>query len=132
MPICDALRDTENLNDSIKIDVRDLPHKDGDLLRPAVVWFGENLDRSTLSSAHKAVNEAELLLVVGTSSVVYPAASFAQTAKSRGVPVYEFNLEATTESDDCFVGKAGDTLPRALGLEEEVSEVVSKRGEFGE
>lgn len=47
------------------------------------------------------INECDLCLLVGTSSVVYPAAMFAPDVANRGVPVAEFNLE-TTQSTDQF------------------------------
>ena len=54
----------------------------GELLRPGVVWFGEGLDPQVWHNAEKAVRSAELLLVAGTSAVVYPAASLVPLAKS--------------------------------------------------
>ena len=64
----------------------------GGLLRPDVVWFGEPLDLDTLNAASNAVERAEVLLVIGTSSVVYPAAGLAWMC--RGTTV-EVNPEAT-------------------------------------
>ena len=49
----------------------------GGLLRPAVVWFGEGLNSDVLGQAHDEIDECDVCLVVGTSSVVYPAAMFA-------------------------------------------------------
>ena len=48
----------------------------------------------------KELNKCDLCLVVGTSSIVYPAASFAPQVASRKVPVAEFNLEPTPVTDD--------------------------------
>lgn len=48
----------------------------------------------------KAVNECDLCLVVGTSSVVYPAAMFAPQVAYRGVSVAEFNIESTPATGD--------------------------------
>ncbi|EER09226.1 NAD-dependent deacetylase sirtuin-5, putative [Perkinsus marinus ATCC 50983] len=70
----------------ITVPIGELPHRDGRLLRPAVVWFGEALDKDTLASANKAMSSCDLLLVLGTSSVVYPAAGFADTALKRNIP----------------------------------------------
>jgi NAD-dependent deacetylase len=56
-----------------------------------------------------------LFVSVGTSGVVFPAASFVQTAKYYGAETIEFNLEATSNNlffDRHIMGKAGDTLPR--------------------
>lgn len=45
-----------------------------------------------------ALESCDICLVIGTSSVVYPAAMFAPTVARRGVPVAEFNLEKTPET----------------------------------
>ncbi|CAB1430615.1 unnamed protein product [Pleuronectes platessa] len=87
------------------------------LLRPAVVWFGETLDSDVLSRAEKVLDSCDLCLVVGTSSIVYPAAMFAPQVAARGVPVAEFNMEdtpATMRFKFHFHGPCGSTLPAAL------------------
>lgn len=87
------------------------------LLRPNVVWFGEGLDPDVLGRADYELSACDLCLVVGTSSVVYPAAMFAPQVASRGVPVAEFNLEttpATLSFGFHFEGPCGSTLPAAL------------------
>lgn len=123
-PICEALRgkgepDPEAIDARIKPE--DLPRckKDncGGLLRPNVVWFGEGLLPEVLDSAYKELNECDLCLVIGTSSIVYPAAMFAPTVASRGVTVAEFNVEvtdATTAFGYHFQGPCGSTVPVAL------------------
>ncbi len=86
----------------------------GGLLRPAVVWFGEMLPAAVWQAAERAAAAAEVLLVVGTSAVVHPAASLIPLAKSAGAKVIEVNLEETpySASLDCSLrGKAGDILP---------------------
>jgi NAD-dependent deacetylase sirtuin 5 len=97
------------------------------LLRPAVVWFGEGLDERVLNKAHSLLAACDLLLVVGTSSVVYPAAAFAPLVAEAGKPVIEINLEATENSSVCEMaiqGKAGEVLPTLLGVEEEVRAAI--------
>uniref|UniRef100_H2MC33 NAD-dependent protein deacylase sirtuin-5, mitochondrial n=1 Tax=Oryzias latipes TaxID=8090 RepID=H2MC33_ORYLA len=101
-PICPALKDKgapdPNTHDA-QIPVEQLPRCEragcGGLLRPAVVWFGESLDADVLSRSHEVLDSCDLCLVVGTSSVVYPAAMFAPQVAARGVPVAEFNMENT-------------------------------------
>lgn len=64
--------------------------------------------------------KADLILVVGTSSAVYPAAMIAPNAAQNGVPVAEFNMEETPHTSDFsfhFQGPAGKTLPDALNIE---------------
>ncbi len=56
----------------------------GGLLRPAVVWFGEALPPEAWDLAEQAIRDADVLLVVGTSAVVYPAAGLATLAPSPG------------------------------------------------
>jgi NAD-dependent deacetylase len=67
----------------------------GALLRPHIVWFGESLDEAVLEAADAAVQKCDLFLVIGTSAVVQPAASFPLMAGRRGVPVIEVNTELT-------------------------------------
>jgi NAD-dependent deacetylase len=68
-------------------------------LRPAVVWFGEALPEWALAAADEAVAACDVMLVVGTSGVVQPAASFAWAARARGAAVIEVNPEATPVSE---------------------------------
>jgi NAD-dependent deacetylase len=86
----------------------------GALLRPHVVWFGETLDMNLLQTAIKQAAESDAILVIGTSAVVYPAASIPYSAAESGARIAEINLEQTPLSsfaDWSFQGKAGDILP---------------------
>lgn len=89
----------------------------GGMLRPGVVWFGEALPTEVWQAAEKAARECELLLVIGTSAVVYPAAGLAHVAKSCGARVVEINVAETALSReiDLFVpGPSGELLPRLI------------------
>jgi NAD-dependent deacetylase len=89
----------------------------GALLRPHVVWFGESLDQEDMAQAYALIKESDLLLVVGTSAVVQPVASFPLMAKQAGAFVLEVNREPTPLSsiaDASFHGKAGELLPALL------------------
>lgn len=66
----------------------------GGRIRPGVVWFGEALPQGPWRRAMAAVTEADLLLVVGTSGVVQPAAGLADLARDRGRPVVVINPDA--------------------------------------
>ena len=91
--------------------------KCGGLLRPHVVWFGESLDSNLLQQAVQAARTAEVMLVIGTSAVVQPAASLALEAKDAGALVAEINLERTPHSDRLdfsLLGKAGEIVPRLV------------------
>ena len=59
-------------------------------IRPGVVWFGEQLDTNIVRSANEAIRQCDLLLVVGTSGVVYPAAGMIEMA-SRSALIVEIN-----------------------------------------
>lgn len=86
----------------------------GNLLRPVVVWFGESLPMGALSDAEVAAKECDLMLVVGTSGVVYPAAGLARRARGR---VVILNPEATELDDAAHAvlrGKAAQWLPELL------------------
>jgi NAD-dependent deacetylase len=89
----------------------------GGLLRPGVVWFGEPLPSEIWEEAQAATRRAEVLLVIGTSAVVYPAASLVPLAKSSGAKVVEINTDETPMSaaiDYVCRGPAGETLPQLL------------------
>ena len=89
----------------------------GALLRPDVVWFGENLPQSIWHAAVDAAERCECFLVVGTSAQVYPAAGLVEVARQAGASVIEFNLEATAASelaDVVLQGPSGRLLPEVL------------------
>ena len=67
----------------------------GSYLRPDVVWFGEMLDPAHLDRAAEAIDGCDVMLVVGTSGLVYPAAGFPEAAKRAGKMVIEINPEPT-------------------------------------
>ena len=83
----------------------------GALLRPDVVWFGEMLPPGAMERATDAIREADLLLVVGTSGVVYPAAGL--VAVHHGLSI-EINPQASGVSSACtyaIPSTAGDAVP---------------------
>lgn len=86
----------------------------GSLLRPDVVWFGEALPGEALDAAWQAAQEAEVMLVVGTSGVVQPAASLPLVAAEHGAYLAEINPQETALSrfmDVVLRGPAGEVLP---------------------
>lgn len=70
----------------------------GARLRPGVVWFGEPLPVDQLTAAQHAVEDCDLLLLIGTSGVVYPAAGLAEFARARRVDIIEINPNPTSQS----------------------------------
>jgi NAD-dependent deacetylase len=87
------------------------------LLRPHIVWFGESLWGEDLRRCDQAIRGCDLLIVIGTSGVVYPAAGFASIAKEVGALVIEINLDNTPQSnlvDLSLQGRAKDLVPLLL------------------
>lgn len=76
----------------------------GALARPDVVWFGEPLPGDELEAAWAAVQRCQVMLVIGTSALVHPAASLPLVAMRSGAYVVEFNPQPTPLSD--AVGEA--------------------------
>jgi NAD-dependent deacetylase len=89
-------------------------------LRPHIVWFGEGLDDNVWGAAMHAASECDVLLVVGTSAVVYPAASLIPIAKRhKTIPaeVIEVNLTRTDASENADIGLYGPSgviLPKLM------------------
>ncbi len=89
----------------------------GDWLRPGVVWFGEMLDAATLRWAQGAAARCDVMLVIGTSGLVYPAAALPAEALRNGAKVIIVNPQAS-ELDDIATlvvrGPAAVELPQLL------------------
>lgn len=86
-------------------------------IRPGVVWFGELLPTDAWARAEEAFATADLVLVVGTSGVVHPAAGLPEDAARRGVPVIEVNPDPSELSGVRLrlTATAADALPRLIG-----------------
>jgi NAD-dependent deacetylase len=100
-------------------DLPDLPRcpRCDELLRPDVVWFEEMLPQHVWREAREQTEACQCFLVVGTSAVVFPAASLIDTARAAGASVLEFNLEPTAASasaDVCLHGPSGQLLPELV------------------
>jgi len=89
----------------------------GDYLRPDGVWFGESLSESALQCALQAIQECQVFLSIGTSSLVQPAASFPFFALRNGGTVIEINPQTTpltTYANLSMHGNAGEVLPQLV------------------
>jgi NAD-dependent deacetylase len=87
------------------------------LLRPDVVWFGENLPEEALVMAYVAAHDCDLYFSIGTSGTVQPAASFRLWAWQSGATVVTINpevAEAPSEQHVILRGKSGEVLPALL------------------
>ena len=92
--------------------------KCGSVMKPDVVFFGEPIPYEAHRMAVEAARTCDLILVVGTSAAVYPAADIPMTAKASGAKVIEINLESTPltdrVSDYTLQGRCGEILPRVV------------------
>ncbi|KAI0316704.1 DHS-like NAD/FAD-binding domain-containing protein [Amylostereum chailletii] len=122
-PLCPSLEGTdaatpdEGAEPEIATDELPRCTQCGKLARPGVVWFGEQPVH--LEIIDKLVTKADMCLVVGTSSTVWPAAGYAQIVKENGGKVAVFNLDRSTGDEDAnflFLGPSEKTLPEALGF----------------
>lgn len=94
----------------------------GGLIRPDIVWFGEYLPEEIYSLSEHAAETCDIMFVIGTSAVVYPAANIAHIAKRNRKFLVEINIERTELSgivDVSLIGKAGEILPQILQLVKE-------------
>ncbi|CAO1622171.1 unnamed protein product [Sympodiomycopsis kandeliae] len=121
-PIAASLAGTETIPTDKTLPT--IPHNDlprcqisscNGLLRPGVVWFGESIP--LLDEIGRHISRCDLLLVLGTSSTVYPASGFAGRVINNGGTVAVFNLETTDTNQETifFQGPVEDTLPEAVG-----------------
>lgn len=113
-----------------ELDTKDLPHcpKCGSgLLRPGVVWFGEMLPQKIINDIDDFIEESkkiDLILVIGTSAKVYPAAGYIDKARAKGARVAVINMDKADtgrgglrKGDWFFEGDAGVVVPELLKLE---------------
>ena len=69
----------------------------GGIIKPDIVLYEENLDENTIKQAIKAINEADTLIILGTSLNVYPAASFIRYFKGNTLAI--INKEKTKQDE---------------------------------
>lgn len=91
----------------------------GGFLKPATISFGQSLDARELARAARAAEEADLVVALGSTLSVYPAASFPLLAARRGVPYVIINQGATEHDEASCVtlrleGEVGEIFPAAV------------------
>ncbi|UCF19723.1 MAG: NAD-dependent deacylase [Gemmatimonadota bacterium] len=89
----------------------------GSPVRPDVVWYGEMLPPGVLERAERLARSCDVMLVVGTSGMVQPAAGLPLVARSSGATVVEVNTDPshlTTQVDVFLQGRAGIVLPQIV------------------
>lgn len=100
------------------------PKCDRNLVRPGVVWFGESLPSGVLSNVAKFLNDeadVDLMMVIGTSAQVHPAAGYIDIARSKGARICVVNMDTNdapasgwSEGDWLFQGDATVIVPELL------------------
>ncbi|HEU5293170.1 MAG TPA: NAD-dependent protein deacylase [Burkholderiaceae bacterium] len=89
----------------------------GNLVRPAVVWFGETLPPAALDAAERAAQICDVALIVGTSGAVWPAAGLAALARGAGAFVVIVNPHDSEIDDQAHAvlrATAAQALPQLL------------------
>lgn len=96
----------------------ELQHDCGAWWRPDIVWFGDALDGEVIEASIEAISRCQLLVSIGTSGVVFPAAQLPLAAKKAGSTLVEINPEPTAMSDaydHCLRGSASEMLAELAG-----------------
>ncbi|MGB9836645.1 MAG: SIR2 family NAD-dependent protein deacylase [Candidatus Saccharicenans sp.] len=94
------------------------------LIKPAIVFFGERIPEAALSESFKLANQADCLIIVGTSGVVYPAAMIPQIARANQARIIEINPEPSEYTDS--VSTVYLRLPASTALLK-IEETLSKQ-----
>jgi NAD-dependent deacetylase len=111
---CHWRGDPESYFEAFRLDRRPPLCACGGFLKPATISFGQNLDPTELDRAHRAAKKADLVVALGSTLSVYPAASFPLIAAKGGAPYIIINRGATDHDYESCV---------TLRLEGEVSEI---------
>jgi NAD-dependent deacetylase len=98
----------------------------GGILKSATVSFGQQLPTDVVEEAHRWSLEADFFLVVGSSLVVYPAASFPQMARQVGAKLVIVNREATDQDSTADAVVHGDAGPTLSAIAERVEKLVRR------
>lgn len=114
---CAAMYATEEVVGRLLLQDVPVCERCGGSLKPDVILFGEAIPKKTLNEAIEKVKSTDLLITVGTSLEVYPAASFPEAAKKSGARIVSINAERTVWDDLCDYkvhGHAAEILPRIV------------------
>ncbi|ODH45284.1 hypothetical protein ACO22_00162 [Paracoccidioides brasiliensis] len=105
-------------------DLPKCPKCKNQLLRPGVVWFGESLPQQTINAVDDWIDHADkidLILVIGTSAQVFPAAGYVEMAREKGARAAVINMDTNDEppggmlpGDWFFQGDASVIVPELL------------------
>ena len=89
---------THAIVENFEVPLRERRCAEGCYWRPDIVWFEDPMNRVALQAAERALHTCDLLISIGTSGVVYPAAELPRIAVQRGIPCVEINPEETAVS----------------------------------
>ncbi len=109
-----------------KVDISQIPPRCdcGGILRPDAVFFGEMIPAQAMWRSRQAATDCDLMLVVGTSAVVHPAAMIPVIAKDNGAKIVEINPERTPLTDEIsdylIMGEAGEVMNRIVAAMEKI------------
>jgi NAD-dependent deacetylase len=99
----------------IRLEKGGIPHCDcGGLLRPAVVFFGEPLPITAFNRAKEKAERCDVMMAIGSSLQVYPAAGLLPLAKERGALVAVIDKKPVQGYDLNIVGPAAEVLPKIV------------------
>jgi NAD-dependent deacetylase len=115
---CEKDYDFETIRRQVQTEIPPYCRACGGLLKPRVTFFGEALPAGAMERAAAAANVCDLLLVVGSSLLVYPAASIPLMAKRVGAKLIIVNVGETAQDELADVkidGRAGEVLPQLIG-----------------
>jgi NAD-dependent SIR2 family protein deacetylase len=87
----------------------------GGILKPDVVFFGENVPRDVVGAAHDRLAHSDAMLIVGSSLMVYSGFRFVRASAQRQIPIAAINL-GRTRADDLLTLKVEDRCEAALGF----------------
>jgi NAD-dependent deacetylase len=112
--------------ESRKVKVSEIPPRCdcGGILRPDAVFFGEMIPAEAMWRSRRTAADCDLMLVVGTSAVVQPAAMIPVLAKDNGAKIIEINPERTPLTDEIsdylIMGEAGEVMNRIVAAMEKI------------
>lgn len=104
--------------EGMRIEPPRCPHCNGKL-RPGVVWFGEDLPAAAWKQSAQAARDCDVLLSIGTSGVVFPAAEIPIMALRAGAYVVHINpvrVAQPSSRELCLIGRATEHLPTLVSL----------------
>ena len=107
-----------------KVDISEIPPRCacGGILRPDIIFYGEMIPAEALRRSRQAATDCDLMLVIGASAVVQPAAMIPVIAKDNGAKIVEINPERTTLTNDIsdylIMGGAGEVMNRIVAAME--------------